>query len=104
VNNITVHLLFKMKENEEDFQLIDVREEEEHLEFNIGGQLIPLGQITSSIVKIATNKPVVFYCRIGLRSQFAMQRLMDKFPFTNLINLTGGIEAWKKEILLHTDK
>jgi len=93
-----------MKENEEDFQLIDVREEEEHLEFNIGGQLIPLGQITSSIVKIATNKPVVFYCRIGLRSQFAMQRLMDKFPFTNLINLTGGIEAWKKEILLHTDK
>ena len=104
MNNITVHLLFKMKENEEDFQLIDVREEEEHLEFNIGGQLIPLGQITSSIVKIATNKPVVFYCRIGLRSQFAMQRLMDKFPFTNLINLTGGIEAWKKEILLHTDK
>jgi len=104
VNNITVHLLFKMKENEEDFQLIDVREEEEHLEFNIGGQLIPLGQITSSVVKIATNKPVVFYCRIGLRSQFAMQRLMDKFPFTNLINLTGGIEAWKKEILLHTDK
>jgi len=93
-----------MKENEEDFQLIDVREEEEHLEFNIGGQLIPLGQITSSVVKIATNKPVVFYCRIGLRSQFAMQRLMDKFPFTNLINLTGGIEAWKKEILLHTDK
>ena len=93
-----------MKESKEDFQLIDVREEEEHLEFNIGGQLIPLGQITRSILKIATNKPVVFYCRIGLRSQFAMQRLMDKFPFTNLINLNGGIEAWKQEILLHTDK
>ena len=104
MNNITVHLLFKMKESKEDFQLIDVREEEEHLEFNIGGQLMPVGQITRSIVKIATHKPVIFYCRIGVRSQIAMQKLMDKFPFTNLINLTGGIEAWKKEILLHTDK
>lgn len=95
MKSITVGTLLKMKENKENFQLIDVREEDEHLEFNIGGALMPMGQITSNISKIATDIPVIFYCRKGIRSQFAIQKLMDKFPFTNLINLIGGTEAWK---------
>jgi adenylyltransferase/sulfurtransferase len=98
VKSITVGTLLKMKENKESFQLIDVREEEEHLEFNIGGQLMPMGQIAGNILNIATDKPVVFYCRKGIRSQFAIQKLMDKYPFTNLVNLIGGTEAWKREI------
>jgi len=98
LKSLTVNALAKMIENNEDFQLIDVREEEENLEFNIGGQLIPMGQIANNIAKIATDKPVVFYCRKGIRSQFAIQKLLDKFPFTNLFNLIGGTEAWKKEI------
>jgi rhodanese-related sulfurtransferase len=81
----------------ENFQLIDVREPYEHAEFNIGGELIPLGNITQQASMIATDKPVVIYCRKGIRSQLAIQRLQEKFPFTNLINLIGGTEAWKKE-------
>lgn len=81
----------------ENFQLIDVREPYEHAEFNIGGELIPLGNITQQAGMIATDKPVVIYCRKGIRSQLAIQRLQEKFPFTNLINLIGGTEAWKKE-------
>ena len=83
----------------ENFQLIDVREEEEHLEFNIGGQLIPLAQIPRNQRIIATDRPVIFYCRKGIRSQFAIQKLMNLFPFNNLYNLTGGTEAWKKELM-----
>jgi adenylyltransferase/sulfurtransferase len=98
VKSITVGTLLQMMKNKESFQLIDVREEEEHLDFNIGGQLMPMEQITSNILNIATDKPAVFYCRKGIRSQFAIQKLMDKFPFTNLVNLIGGTEAWKREI------
>ena len=85
-------------DNKEDFQLIDVREPDEYAEFNIGGQLIPLNEIIQQAEKIAIDKPVILYCRKGIRSQLAIQRLQEKFPFTNLFNLIGGTEAWKKVI------
>ncbi|MFM7839571.1 MAG: rhodanese-like domain-containing protein [Chitinophagaceae bacterium] len=37
------------------------------------------------------------YCKMGIRSHIAIQRLEDKFGFTNLINLKGGLHAWKQE-------
>ncbi len=97
LNSISAISLRQKIDNAEDFQLIDVREPYEHEEFNIGGQLIPLNEICQHIDSITTNKPVIIYCRKGIRSQIAIQRLQEKFPFTNLINLIGGTEAWKKE-------
>lgn len=96
MKSITATALALLIENKTDLQLIDVREPEEHEVFNIGGELIPLGEITRRVQLICTDKPVVIYCRKGIRSQVAIQRLQDKFPFTNLINLIGGTEAWKK--------
>lgn len=80
-----------------DLQLIDVREPYEHEEFNIGGTLISLEDVTKSVDNIDKEKPVVFYCRMGIRSQVAIQRLQQKYPFNNLYNLIGGTEAWKKQ-------
>ncbi len=97
MNSITAIALKQKIDNAEDFQLIDVREPYEHEEFNISGELIPLNEITQQLDKIATNKPVILYCRKGIRSQVAIQRLLQKFPFTNLINLIGGTEAWETE-------
>ena len=99
--SITVAELKQKIENKEDFQLIDVREPDEHAEFNIGGELIPLGEIVSRYSRLATDKPVILYCRKGIRSQFAIQKLQEKFPFENLYNLIGGIEAWRNERKLH---
>jgi len=96
MQSITATALQQKIQAKENFQLVDVREPEEHTEFNIGGELIPLGEITQQVQKIATDKPVIIYCRKGIRSQIAIQRLQEKFPFTNLINLIGGTEAWKK--------
>ena len=76
--------------------LIDVREPFEHEEYNIGGTLIPLSEISAAVNKIPIDKKVIVYCRKGIRSQVAIQRLQEKFPFTNLVNLIGGTEAWKK--------
>jgi adenylyltransferase/sulfurtransferase len=97
MNSITAIALKQKIDSAEDFQLIDVREPYEHEEFNIGGQLIPLNEIAHHIDEIATKKPVIIYCRKGIRSQIAIQRLQEKFPFTNLINLIGGTEAWKQQ-------
>ncbi len=97
MKNITAKELQQLLIGNKDIQLIDVREPEEHDEFNIGGQLMPLGEITSHFEKIQKNKPVIVYCRKGIRSQFAIQKLQDKFPFDNLYNLIGGIDAWKKK-------
>lgn len=83
--------------SEKDFQLIDVREQAEHDAFNIGGILIPLPEIMEHVSQIESHRPVVFYCRMGIRSQIAIQRLESRFGMTNLYNLKGGMDAWKKE-------
>ena len=98
MKSITVSALKEKIENKEDFQLIDVREPDESAEFNIGGELMHLHDIVQQLDKIDTVKPVILYCRKGIRSQVAIQRLQQKFPFTNLFNLIGGTEAWKKVI------
>jgi rhodanese-related sulfurtransferase len=97
MQSITASALKQKLNSGEDIQLIDVREPDEHAAFNIGGELIPLGDITRLADKIITDKPVILYCRKGIRSQIAIQRLQEKFHFTNLINLIGGTEAWKRE-------
>ena len=96
MKGITSKELQQLIHTKADFQLIDVREPYEHDAFNIGGQLVPLSDITKHIEQIEREKPVVLYCRKGIRSQVAIQKLEDKFPFTNLYNLIGGTEAWKK--------
>jgi rhodanese-related sulfurtransferase len=96
MKSITAKELAELLESNNSFQLIDVREPDEHTEFNIGGELIPLGEIVHQVAKIATDKPVIIYCHRGIRSQIAIQRLQEKFPFDNLINLIGGTAAWEK--------
>lgn len=76
--------------------LLDVREVDEHADFNIGGTLIPLGEILLKHELISADQTVIVYCKKGIRSQIAIQRLEEKFGFTNLVNLKGGIDDWKK--------
>ena len=97
MNGITPAELQTRLQHEKLF-LLDVREAFEHADFNIGGQLIPLGDIISMAKNIPVDEPVIVYCQKGIRSQIAIQRLQDKFGFTNLFNLEGGMERWKRDI------
>ncbi len=74
-----------------NFQLIDVRERSEHEHFNIGGLLIPLNVVTRHIDQLQLDRPIVFYCKRGIRSQIAIQRLMPRFPQADFYNLQDGI-------------
>lgn len=96
MKSITPRELRRMMEAQEPFQLIDVREPEEHEDFNIGGLLIPLSEIVRHADRLSAQCPVILYCRKGIRSQFAIQKLEEKFSSNNLYNLLGGTEAWKK--------
>lgn len=82
---------------EEDFLLIDVREDFEHEHFNIGGSLMPMGTVFKNVQKIPKDRPVIFYCEKGIRSVIVIQKLEAAFGHNNLFNLTGGIKAWRNE-------
>ncbi|TAL58951.1 MAG: rhodanese-like domain-containing protein [Bacteroidetes bacterium] len=97
MKEVTVSELKKMIDTEEDFQLIDVREENEVTIASIGGQLIPMGDVMDNLDKISKEKKVVVYCRSGNRSGVITQALETR-GFKNIHNLKGGILAWATEI------
>ncbi len=98
MKEITVKELNEMILHNEDFQLIDVREDFEYEKANIKGESIPLGSILLEADKIATDKPVIIHCRSGKRSAAAIMQLEQNYAYTNLYNLKGGILAWASEI------
>ncbi len=100
IKSITPAELAQLLSSNTNIQLVDVRERYEHDAFNIGGLLIPLSEITHQPGMIEKEIPVVLYCRVGVRSQIAIQRLQAKYSFNNLINLEGGMEAWKKQFVV----
>src|ERR1700744_5324237 len=97
MKEISVQELKEKIDNNEDFQLIDVREDFEYETSNIGGVLIPLGGILIEADKISKEKPVVIMCRSGKRSAAAIMQL-EQLGYTNLSNLKGGILAWAEDI------
>ncbi len=79
-----------------DFELIDVREEEEVEEMNINGKHIPMGEVLERMAEIPRDKKVVVHCRSGKRSASVIQAL-ERQGYDNLYNLRGGILAWFAE-------
>ena len=94
IKEITVQELNEWQKSGKDFQLIDVREQQEFDEANIDGQLIPLGSVPDHIDQFSKDKPVVVHCRSGKRSASAIQFLQQQHGYDNLYNLQGGILAW----------
>lgn len=96
MNQLTPEQLKALLQEDPGLVLIDVREPEEHAAYNIGGRLIPLTELFEHLAEIPAEGRVVVYCKMGIRSQIAIQRLEQRYGFTNLVNLQGGLEAWKK--------
>ena len=78
---------------EKAFQLIDVRETSEHSDFNIGGQLIPFADVGRNLDLMARDRPVVLYCKRGIRSAIIIQRYANRNPDIDFYNLKGGIQT-----------
>lgn len=100
MQTITVEELKAKLDAGEKINLVDVREPHEHAEFNIGGLLLPLGNVqTLQIEEIEEFKeqPLYVYCRSGNRSGQACL-ILDTAGFKETINVTGGMLAWQERI------
>jgi len=84
----------------EKLNLLDVREPDENAEFNIGGTLLPLGNIRVmqiDDIEDLRNEEVIVYCRSGNRSGQACM-ILEQLGFSNVANLTGGMLYWQDKI------
>lgn len=98
MSECTVLGLSEQMENGE-LHLIDVREQMEFAGGRIAGaSSLPLGELEERHQELDHSKPIYVMCRTGRRSAEAQKRL-KALGFTNVINVAGGFEAWKKEKL-----
>ena len=74
--------------------LVDVREATEHHADNLGGRLIPLGQLDIRAFELddVRDQDIVVYCASGGRSARGAQALRDRG--FRAVSLRGGMEAW----------
>ncbi len=77
--------------------VVDVRTLSEWRSGHIPGSLhIPLGRLVSQMTDRPRTQPVVLVCESGSRSSIGAS-LLTATGFTDVTNLTGGINSWRKE-------
>jgi adenylyltransferase/sulfurtransferase len=81
----------------DDLFILDVREPFEYQIAQIGGHLIPLGDLPNRIGELNPSQEIVAQCKSGGRSQRAAE-FLAKNGFAKVHNLAGGITAWSSEI------
>jgi rhodanese-related sulfurtransferase len=81
--------------------LLDVRSVEDFAAGHIrGARSVPAGQLAGSVdsLKRYKEKPVIVYCEQGSSASGAMRELAQ-LGFGQVVNLRGGLRAWRAEHL-----
>ncbi len=82
----------------ENLLLLDVREP---YEFDIaripGAKLLPMSELPSRMSELDSAQEIALFCKNGQRSKQSLRTLQEA-GFSKLLNVTGGIEAWSKEV------
>ena len=95
---IDVQTLKSKLDDNDDFILIDVREDQELKVCKIDRAIhIPMGVVPARLNDIDSDKPVVVMCKSGGRSAQVCQYLNEN-GYSNIYNLNGGITSWALEI------
>ena len=77
-------------------QVVDVREAyEREAGYIEGSRHIPLVELSSRAQEIERGRPVVFYCRVGARSDMAVQAF--RATGTQALSMSGGLVRWAAE-------
>jgi molybdopterin/thiamine biosynthesis adenylyltransferase/rhodanese-related sulfurtransferase len=99
-STITVGELKDMVDAGKDFLLVDVREPAEYEIVRIPGSvLIPKGEILSgaALASLPADKPVVLYCKTGIRSAEALAVLKGA-GLRDATHVQGGVVSWVRQI------
>jgi rhodanese-related sulfurtransferase len=97
VPEITPRELKARLDRGEDLFLLDVREPHEYQICNLGGHLIPLGDLPQRVSELDSSREIIAHCRSGKRSAEASDFLRQA-GFRKVLNLKGGILAWSEEV------
>src|SRR5580698_2462559 len=96
IEQIDVTSYKKARDAGKDAFLLDVREPHEFKIAQIGGHLIPLGDLQKRVGELDKNREIVVHCKSGGRSQKAAEFLQQ--AGFKVKNLAGGIQAWSDKI------
>jgi rhodanese-related sulfurtransferase len=78
--------------------LVDVREPWEfQLAHIAGSKHVPMGEIPARVDELDRMHPTVVICHHGVRS-LQVVAYLQRLGFTNLHNLSGGIDAWSRQV------
>jgi sulfur-carrier protein adenylyltransferase/sulfurtransferase len=97
VPEITPRDLKSRLDRGDDLFILDVREPHEYQICNLGGHLIPLGDLSRRVSELDSSREIVAHCRSGKRSAEAVEFLRQA-GFRKIWNLKGGILAWSDEV------
>jgi sulfur-carrier protein adenylyltransferase/sulfurtransferase len=97
VPEITPRELKTRLDRGDDLYILDVREPHEYQICNLGGHLIPLGDLSKRASELDSSREIVAHCRSGKRSAEAVE-FLQRAGFRKVLNLKGGILAWSDEV------
>ena len=97
IPEMQVEELKRRLEAGEDLYVLDVREPHEYQICNIGGHLIPLGDLPKRVNELDSSREIVAHCRSGVRSAKAVG-FLQQAGFKKVHNLAGGILAWADRV------
>src|SRR5271169_5932259 len=81
----------------DDLYILDVREPHQYQICNLGGHLIPLGDLSKRVSELDSSREIVAHCRSGKRSAEAVE-FLQRAGFRKVLNLKGGILAWSDDV------
>lgn len=99
MQNISVEQIKDRLNAGEQLNIIDVREQDEYNEANIGALLLPLSelrQMNADAIEAWKDREVIVHCRSGKRSMEACM-LLETMGFGNTANVVGGIMEWQQK-------
>lgn len=97
-NSISPAEARKMMANRQDLVFLDVRTPQElKSEGGIqGSMLVPFWAVMQNKLNIPRDKPILLVCAVGGRS-YAAGQMMVRHGYQEVYNLSGGLDAWKKQ-------
>ena len=97
IPEMQVEELKRRLDHGDDLYVLDVREPHEYQICNIGGHLIPLGDLPKRVNELDSSREIVAHCRSGVRSAKAVG-FLQQAGFKKVHNLAGGILAWADRV------
>ena len=84
-------ITFEDIKGKENFLVLDIREKEEFLDYNLGGLNVPSHELKSVYDFLEKQENIIVVCSNGLRSSIIARVLSSKLKNPEIFHLSEGI-------------